>query len=261
MKKKMLILASVLGAGAIAFAATGERVQLVEAADHVDGALVTMTGNETADLTDVYAFMWDDAGTQAVALILGVGPFAASTDTFPQNVHYVFNLDRGGTTSQVICQFESDDNTAIRCWVGDATTNEILVGDASSASAPLTQNGIKIFAGLRKDPFTFNAAGFNATVNFVNANAGGLTPDPVIAGCFDLSDDNPGDDQTILTLAGALLGCLSSACDQGIGNQGQGAAADAFAAADVLALTVSLPLTAIAGTGDALSVYASTHNR
>ncbi len=263
MKKLAL---SLVGAGSVAvmaFVATPERVETVSAADHIDSPSVRMASNAAADLTDVYAWTWNDGAGPALAMILNVSPDSAPTDAFAQNLHYAFHLGRGGSETEFICQFESDDNSQIRCWVGSAAENTVIAGDPSSAGSPLVADGIRIFAGRRKDPFTFNAAGFSKTAAFVNANADSLVEVGGSPGCYDLSGANPAPvpDLDVGSLAEALRVCLRTQCQNDIGAVGQAAAQDAFATHDVLSLVVSIPLTAIAGSGDNVTVYASTHSR
>lgn len=263
MLKKTLILTGALGVAAIAFATTTERVQLVEAADHIDGPDVTL--NKPGDLTDLYAWMIDDAGTPTVALVLSVDPLAQPADAFPTNVHYVFNIARGTNETKVICQFESNDNTAIRCWVGDAIEHVIVSGDPTDAATPLANQGVKVFAGLRQDPFSFNFLAFGKVQSFVKDNLAAVATlaDPLFPGCFDLSADGAGFDITTPTFSSAFVACLTSSCDADIGqpHAPANAATDFFASLDVLGLTVTVPLTMVAGTEPSIKVYASTHAR
>jgi len=260
MTKKTLILTSALAAAAISIVVVNQRVTNVEAADHLDGPAVSM--NKGADLTDLYAWMWDDAGVPSVALVLAVNPIATAADAFPENVHYAFHIDRGNVRTEVICQFESTDNTAIRCWVGDDVTNKIISGDPTSDATPLEVDGIKVFAGLRKDPFAFNSLAFGKVQTFVDTNKAGLTADIDVAGCFDLSEAS-GNDANNRSLGETLVACLTTQCDANIGEPQSppNAMTDFFAELNVLALTVSLPLTEIAGADPEIRVYASTHNR
>lgn len=250
MKKLLLI----LGAAALIVGVTSTLdAPEPEAADHGDPPAIS--ANVKADLNDVYA--WMDNGNLALALT--VERAAAAGSGFSQAVQYAFHVNRkggsgNGEDTEVICQFDADDNSAIRCWIGDATDSLFITGNPTGAG--LTDQGVQIFAGLRNDPFFFNLAGFSATATFVNQNAGGLTLDA--NGCPDLSGDGPS--VGINSLAQDLVACLQSQCDQGVGALNNAAAQDDFGGENVLALVLKIPLASISGSGGTLSVYASTHS-
>lgn len=258
MRKRALILAgAVVGAGALLLSSQ-TRVQLVNAADHTDSP--SAAANSPADITDFYAWMVDDGGTDTLALIVNVSRNAAADAAFADNIYYTVNLDRGGTTSQVVCIFDATDNSAIRCWVGDEASSTFVQGDPSNAASPLTSGGVSVFAGLREDPFFFNAAGFAATTSavqdlcVVNNGCGGVLD---AEGCPDLSVDiNPNDDFN--SLGEALVNCLTTQCDQGVGDNTNAAAIDDFADQNVLSLVINVPVAMIPGSG-AIAAYASTH--
>jgi hypothetical protein len=248
-----------LGGAALVTAAvlllSASRANLVEAA-------APEISNPFADITDFYAWMWDDDGTASLALAVNVFHGAPEMSTFPGNVSYAVHLDRGGTESQVICHFESADNTSTRCWFGDAEDNVLLRGDATDAAAPLEADGIKVFAGHRDDPAFFNTEGFAATTAFIHDacvtnDCSGLMD---ANGCPDLSGANPGNDITIGSLGEALEQCLGTDCADGPGSTGNGAATNGFAGAEVLSLVISIPESQIPGSG-VIAAYASTHER
>ena len=97
---------------------------------------------------------------------------------------------------------------------------------------------LKIFAGLRNDPFFFPFAGFLQVVETVQAAAGDLTFNT--NGC-------PTVDQTT---ADALIGLLTS--------NGGMMPLDFFASHNVLSLAVEVDVASIAGEGNVMSVWAST---
>ncbi len=254
-KRIVMALGATIGGAALAMALHWQS-HVADAADHTDSPAASL--NSKADITDFYAWMVDDASN--IALIVNVSRNAPTTETFPTNTYYTFNLERGGTETQVVCKFESADNKSIDCWVGTAASNVYVTGDPSSASAPLVSNGISVFAGVRDDPFFFNGAGFVATTSavqnlcVVQNGCGGVLD---ANGCPDLSVDvNTGDD--FPSLAGALVNCLTTQCDKGVGDNTNAAAVDNFANQNVLSLAIRVPTSLIAGTGP-IAVYASTH--
>ena len=217
-----------------------------EAADHGDPPAIS--ANQKADINDVYAWM---DGADHLALSLTVERAAASGAAFSQAVQYAFHVGRGGDDTEVICQFDANDNSAIRCWIGDAANNIFIQGDPTGAG--LTDQGVQIFAGLRNDPFFFNLTGFLKVRDFVEVNGGSLT---VVDGCPDLS----GAGNVGATLAADIVDCLTTQCDQGVGVAGNAVAVDDFGGENVLALVLRVPITAINGSGDSYAVYASTHS-
>jgi hypothetical protein len=211
---------------------------LALAADHQDGPAAT--ADPSADITDVFAWMSSDASK--VNLVMDVFPFATGTPMFSNTVQYVFHTSSrpsygvaAAATVNVICTF----NTAqtISCWAGD----EYVTGDASSTAGLTSASGkLKVFAGLRNDPFFFNLDGFKATAADVTAAKGSLSFDS--NGCPLL--DGP--------TSTALVTQLRTAPDGG-------APKDHFLAANLLALVVQLDKSVLTSGGPLVSVWAATH--
>lgn len=209
------------------------------AADHRDGPAVRV--DPASDINDVFAWMSPDA--DRVHLAMTVFPFASTGARFSDQVHYVFH-----TTSQaayganekvetdVICEFDAAQT--IQCWIGDEAR---VQGDAS-ATAGLSGAGgrVRVFAGLRNDPFFFNLNGFNSTASAVVAAAGGLTFDA--AGCP------------------ALDAATSNALVQQLKSEPDGTAAkDDFLGASTLILVLSIDKDLLTQGGDILGVWAGTY--
>ena len=225
-----------LGLSALAVALFAAPLAL--AADHQDGPAAT--AEPAADITDVFAWMSPDASM--VNLVMDVFPFAGATPQFSNAVQYVFHTSSrasfgaavGGTVN-VICTFDTAQN--ISCWAGD----EYVTGNASSTSGLSSASGkLKVFAGMRNDPFFFNLDGFKATVADVTAVKGSLTFDP--NGCPML--DGP--------TATALVTQLKSAPDGG-------APQDHFLGANLLSLVVQLDKSILTAGGPVVCVWAATH--
>jgi uncharacterized protein DUF4331 len=114
-------------------------------------------------------------------------------------------------------------------------------GDASATSGIQSGSGkLKVFAGLRDDPFFFNLDGFKAVATAVHAAAPVLTFDA--AGCPALNT----------VTATALVAQLSH-------SPTGGAAEDHFARNNVLAIVLSIDKTILTGGGPVLSVWGSTN--
>lgn len=232
---------------AVGVAGIGAAVLLVgstkiNAADHGDSASVASTPK--ADALDLYAWMSTDGNR--VNLILTVNSDAGSSATFDDSADYAFHVESsatvGGTATNTdaICRFNSA-GTEIECWVGDS----YVKGDPSATAGLDSDDGkIKVYAGLRDDPFFFNAAGFGATVSTTAGAAGSLSFNATYTGCPILTDGT----------AEALVGLLAS---DGSG----GAGVNAFGGQNVLAIVLSVDKTLVNGGGDILGVWASTHTR
>lgn len=255
MKKRALGFASAFAGVALFIGAAGERVQLVEAADHADG--IDAMGTAASDITDNYAWVWDDNGTPSLAMVMNV-----SAASFPDNIQYAWTLVRDPlgtpTVSQMICRFNSTAGDDVSCFYGDAADFTEATGDPSGATG-FTQNGIRVFAGERDDPFFFNADGFTATAAGVQgADLGALNVTIDANGCPDLANsDAVGDFDNV---AEAVATCLTTSCDQGFGSTPNNpTAVNGFAGNTVQSLIVSIPLSMIPGSTDVLAVSASTH--
>lgn len=264
MKRRALSLVGAIAGAALLVAAWSDRVPLVEAADHADGidAMSTMS----SDITDLYAWVWDDNGTPSLAMIIDVdGP------SFPDNIQYAWTLVRdplpgaSSTVAQMICQFNSTAGDDISCFFGDSTDFVEATGDPSTATG-FTQNGIRVFAGQRDDPFFFNSDGFTNTAAAVrtqvdgnNAN-GELNPANIDAnGCPDLEAEAARGNGA--NLAEEVAVCLTTSCDQGFGDvNGNTASSNGFTS-NVMSIVVSVPVSMLPADADSdvLAISASTH--
>ena len=142
------------------------------------------------------------------------------------------------TEVRIICGFDAQQT--ISCWAGDS---EYVTGKADSAQGITSTSGkLKVFAGLRNDPFFFNVAGFAATVGQVKSAAPTLTFDP--AGCpkLDMGTSN------------ALVTQLRT-------DQGGGQAKDFFAGTNTLAIVVQVDKALVTPGGPILGLWGSTHSR
>lgn len=133
------------------------------AADHLDSPSVNLEA--VSDITDVYTWM---SGTNAI-LVLNVAPIATATSKFSDKVQYVLHTestDAFGTPGQqqdIIATFDADQKISL--WIG---SDVYLTGDASATTGLTSADGkVKVFAGLRDDPFFFNLDGFKDVTEFV----------------------------------------------------------------------------------------------
>ena len=206
------------------------------AADHRDGP--TSIADPSTDINDVFTFLSDDGANLNV--IMTVFPAATADSSFSDAAQYVMHIESGAALgalspqeeTNIICQFDAAG--AAECWAGDF---DYLTGDVSGDQGMMSEDGnLRVFAGLRNDPFFFKLDGFNLAREAVRDAAGSLTFDEF--GCPALDAK---------TSAG-LVGLLQSGDDF-------------FAPLDTLAIAVQVPVSMVNTGGDVLGVWASTHMR
>lgn len=195
-----------------------------------------------AQIHGVYAWMSPDA-TRA-NLLMTIAATDASATTFADDVQYVFHVSTYEsfaqppvTTTNVICQFANAGD--LECWVGASYVR----GNPSSTTGLVSENLlIRIFAGRRSDPMAFNRDGFDEAMRRLREAAGGLA-----GACPALPP--AGATQIVEQLA--------------LAPDGAGPARDAYAASNVLALTIQVDKRLLGATSRAslISVWGSTHRR
>lgn len=207
------------------------------AADHTDSP--STTNEAAADIADVYAWMNKDASK--LNLTMTVNPFASTQTQLSDAVQYVFHVNsstgygEAQTETLAQCQFPAADK--VECWIGD----QYITGDPRDPKGITNADGsIKVFAGVRNDPFFFELGGFLKTVDTVISAAPSLSFDE--NSCPALDADT----------SALLVGMLQS-------NPDGGPAQDTLAGANVIALVVQVDKSLVNQGGDILSVWASTH--
>ncbi len=226
----------------VALLALALSATLVRAADHRDGAGVR--ADPAADINDVFAWMAPDA--QRVYLAMTVFPFAAPGARFSDSAQYLFRTASGPAFGQasagevvLACTFDSAEQQHLTCRVGDTET--MVSGDASQPAGLTSSDGrLRVFAGLRSDPFFFNLNGFSRTAEIVVGAAGGLTFDA--AGCP------------------ALDAATSQVLVTQLQTEPDGTAAtDEFAGANTLAIVAAVDKSLLTRNGAILSVWGGTY--
>lgn len=122
------------------------------AADHLDTPSVI--ADPRADIGDLFAWTsYDGRRLNLVMTIVG--------HTFSDQLEYVFHIDSGKrfgdtpVTTDIVCRIASATN--VLCKVGNA---DIASGDASNPKGLAGRNKhLRVFAGLRDDPFYNNVKG------------------------------------------------------------------------------------------------------
>ncbi|HEX9578651.1 MAG TPA: DUF4331 family protein [Myxococcales bacterium] len=208
------------------------------AADHTDGPQAT--ADPAADITDVFA--WTSSDGTKLNLIMNVFPAATAAAKFSNAVQYVLHTQShpgfgqaAAATEDIVCTF--DTSQRVSCWAG----TEYVNGDASSTSGIASGDGkLRVFTGLRDDPFFFNLDGFKHAVATVKGAAASLTFDP--AGCPKLD----------AATSAALVNQLKT-------DQNGNAPQDHFKGLNVLAIVVQVDLAIVNKGGPVVSVWASTN--
>ena len=226
---RILTLALVAGGGGAYF------WNAVRAADHADGPAAG--ADPTSDIDDVYAWMSSDSAT--FNLVMTIGRDVPSTFKLSDKIQYVFHVTSrqtfGAATtteSNIIAEFDAAGK--IKLWVGN---DEYLEGDASNEAGLETGKGrVKVFTGVRNDPFFFNLKGFQDVAKTVGTVAGTLTFDP--AGCPRL--DAP--------TSTALVTGLRTGKDD-------------FLGFNAFAIVVSVDKTLVTRGGPIVSVWGSTNRK
>jgi hypothetical protein len=167
------------------------------AADHRDAPVVD--DDPAADINDVYMFR-DPADKTKLVLVLSTYPlenprFATSYQYDPDVIFQIgFDVDGNGTFDRyVTAQFSPLSNgagslqTVTVTLPGGKTATGNVTQPTIQAPEPvptiINQNGIKVFAGPRDDPFFFDLIGFSRVVAKINAtsvNGGKGQADPTL---------------------------------------------------------------------------------
>ncbi|MSP61964.1 MAG: DUF4331 domain-containing protein [Myxococcales bacterium] len=251
MRRKWVTVLGVLGA-------IGLAAPLAQAADHLDGPGAVGLVDKSGDIADVYAWMSPDASK--VYLVMDVGADTKVGEKFSDKVKYVFNVvSRAGfadvltgkppiDVSKVICTFDAAQVAS--CWVFDAKGMKVVdyvTGDAKATTGiESASKKMKLFAGVRNDPFFFNLEGFRDAVKYVQGGKGLMDKPFTLDGAGCPTNVDPAAATKVLkSTAGGTAG-----------------AKDFFAKFNVLSIVIAMDkglLTADAAKAPVLGVYGSTH--
>lgn len=152
-----------LVAGLAVAAATPLLTHEVSAADHLDAPKTK--ANLPGDITDVYAWHTGDGKVVAVINVAGFTEVGAPA-MYSSGVLYGIHVDNDGDN-------EPDHDTWIRFGQNGAGEWGVQVTGLPGSADPLVgpvetviegQLGLRVWAGLRDDPFFFDLDGFNSTL-------------------------------------------------------------------------------------------------
>ncbi len=143
----------------------------IGASDHVDELDLIL--HEAADLTGLLAFTSPERPGHLV-LIMDVHPFAKEGSKFAEDVVYNFRLRevdsvgaggmidvalRATEEHRISCRFAGDPQVAT-CTAGSEIETQVTVDDTSGGPS----EDLRVFAGLRSDPFFMDIPGYLATI-------------------------------------------------------------------------------------------------
>lgn len=123
------------------------------AADHRDSPLTT--ADPSADLNDVYLFMNPNNPNELVT-VQTVVPSANFNSRFSDAVEYRLLIDNGVANLSIECRF-TDQGNRVNC------TGPNGLAASGGIERTIQGNGLRVWAGLRDDPFFFDLPAFNRT--------------------------------------------------------------------------------------------------
>ncbi|HRQ64975.1 MAG TPA: DUF4331 family protein [Xanthomonadaceae bacterium] len=122
------------------------------AADHADSPITVR--DPAADLLDLYAFV-NPVDPGETILVMTTFNNAGFTSQFSDAVEYRFHIDNGAGDSEILCLFPTPGR--VQC----TGPNDLSVSGQLGRTE--TNGDMRVWAGLRDDPFFFDGAAFNAT--------------------------------------------------------------------------------------------------
>ena len=126
---------------------------MAQAADHRDSPLVV--NDPAADINDVYTFV-NPNNPHELIIVATVLPLASAGSRFSNAVQYRFHVQNSeGQRTLITCAFPA--SLRVHCWSGTTLSAVGFVG------RNVRGNGMRVFAGLRDDPFFFDLVAFNET--------------------------------------------------------------------------------------------------
>ncbi len=141
------------------------------AADHLDSPGVV--ADPAADINDVYAFRSKDpdaTNVKRTVFVMTVVPAADVDSRFSPNVQYQFWIRDGGegqARKDIICTAAGvGDSQTMTCTAPNGSSKTVDFNGIDRGDA--TNDDIRVFAGLRDDPFFFDLDAFFAVVGDPN---------------------------------------------------------------------------------------------
>lgn len=151
------------------------------AADHLDSPRTQ--SDAAADINDVYVFRGTAAdlnGQETTVFVMTVIPAATGDSRLSDQVNYTFHVAEPGEDGmrwQIVCTATTPDvnnnnSQSVTCTAPGGSTDTVAF-NAVEPGNPSNET-MRVFAGLRDDPFFFDLDAFNAVLGSVLNGA----PDP-----------------------------------------------------------------------------------
>jgi hypothetical protein len=134
---------------------------IVQAADHLDSPLVQ--SDPAADINDLYAFMNPNNPGELI-LVATVMPLADANSRFSDAVEYRFNIQNlaSGQDYVIGCKALGRADDLMKCELQNMQGRKVFAYVGTQSGNPNSR--LRIFAGLRDDPFFFDLAAYRQTV-------------------------------------------------------------------------------------------------
>lgn len=123
------------------------------AADHRDAPIAT--ADPAADINDIYAFT-NPNDPNEIVLVNTVVPFADYNSRFSDAVEYRFHIDNGASEAVLSCRF-LDRSNRVSCSGPNG------LSASGGIERTVAGSGMRVWAGLRDDPFFFDGPAFQRT--------------------------------------------------------------------------------------------------
>ena len=147
---------------------------LSQGADHLDApGLMSPDKRPDADINDVYVFNGTSFDRTVIAMTTHPGVGAIATPVYAQDVRYKLNVDQNGDAIEDLAYVfdfgplrDGVQRYTVTRYRGAAAQNPragTVVATATTQS-PTTAGPVKVFAGLRSDPFFFDLDAFRQVV-------------------------------------------------------------------------------------------------
>ncbi|HET6566280.1 MAG TPA: DUF4331 family protein, partial [Xanthomonadales bacterium] len=134
---------------------------VAQAADHLDSPLVQ--SDPAADINDLYAFMNPNKPGELI-LVATVMPLANANSRFSDAIEYRFNIQNvaSGQDYVISCRAFGREDSFVTCELANMTGRRIFAKFGTQTGNPNSK--LRMFAGLRDDPFFFDLAAYRQTV-------------------------------------------------------------------------------------------------
>ena len=179
-RRKGLLGAAIVASAVTMVAATAPSLSF--GADHADapGTLQSPSNRPDADINDVYAFQ-DSPGRTVLAMTTHPAVGVLSPSTYATDIQYALNVDQKGSSRASLAYTlrfsakDADGTQGFRVYKYTGSRAESLtdgkkIGTGRTGRSTTIDDGIKVFAGLRSDPFFFDLDAFKHAV--LGANNG-----------------------------------------------------------------------------------------